>query len=140
MSDLLGFRPGVIYNRRKDIHDRFSGQEQGGIITPKNASAVIIITGEAGGVYGYHDRYRPDGIMEYYGEGQRGDMEFVRGNRAIRDHVEDGKSLLLFEKRNGSLRFLGPMRYVGYRTERARDIEGTIRKVIVFLLERDKGI
>ena len=26
------------------------------------------------------------------------DMEFLRGNRAIRDHVKGGKSLLLFEK------------------------------------------
>lgn len=74
--------------------------------------------------------------MEYYGEGQRGDMIFQRGNRAIRDHAADGKSLLLFEKRDNGLRFLGPMRYAGHRTERGRDFTGADREVIVFLLER----
>ena len=33
----------------------------------------------------------------YTGEGQRGDMDFVRGNLAIRDHVANGKDLHLFE-------------------------------------------
>ena len=131
-----GFVPGRLYNRRRDIHDRFGGQQQGGIITPQGLDAVLIVTGGAGTVYGYHDRYRADGIMEYYGEGQRGDMAFVRGNRAIRDHEQDGRSLLLFEKRDGRLRFLGPMRYTGHRLERGQDLEGADREVIVFLLER----
>jgi hypothetical protein len=43
-----GFEPGRIYNRRSDIHARFGGQQQGGIITPSQHSLVIIITGEEG--------------------------------------------------------------------------------------------
>lgn len=135
-TDTLGFVPGVSYNRRKDIHDRFGGQEQGGIITPRGIDAVIIITGDGGVVFGYHDRFRPDGIMEYYGEGQRGDMSLVRGNRAILEHEADGKSLLLFEKRSAALRFLGPMRYRAHQIKQAPDHEGCMRDAIVFLLER----
>ncbi|WBU57595.1 hypothetical protein [Paracoccus sediminicola] len=140
MQDNFGFVPGQQYSRRRDIHHRFGGQEQGGIITPKNASVVFVITGDRGSEFGYHDRFRADGIMEYYGEGQRGDMEFVRGNRAILEHEAAGKALLLFEKRSGQLRFLGPMRYVGHRIERAQDLEGAMRNAIVFLLEKAKTV
>ena len=55
-----GFEPGRIYNRRSDIHARFGGQQQGGIITPSQHSLVIIITGEEGLEHGYADRYRAD--------------------------------------------------------------------------------
>lgn len=132
----LDYIPGQVYNRRRDIHARFGGQEQSGIITPSKVPAIFIITGHDGGAHGYHDRFRADGIVEYYGEGQRGDMEFVRGNRAIRDHQENGKSLLLFEKQSAGLMFVGPMRLTSYRVQRGVDSEGNTRGVIVFLLER----
>jgi hypothetical protein len=69
-----GFEIGRIYNRRIDIHARFGGQQQGGIITPAQHPVVIIITGEEGLEHGYADRYRPDGVFEYFGEGQVGDI------------------------------------------------------------------
>jgi 5-methylcytosine-specific restriction protein A len=50
------------------------GREQGGIITPSQHSLVIIITGEEGLAHGYDDRTRDDGVFEYFGEGQVGDM------------------------------------------------------------------
>jgi hypothetical protein len=40
-----GFEEGRVYNRRADIHARFGGQQQGGIITPAQHPLVIIITG-----------------------------------------------------------------------------------------------
>ena len=40
-----GFEIGRVYNRREDIHARFGGQQQRGIITPKDQPLVIIITG-----------------------------------------------------------------------------------------------
>jgi 5-methylcytosine-specific restriction protein A len=91
-----GFEAGRVYNRRSDIHARFGGQQQGGIVTPADHSVVIIITGEEGLQHGYSDRYRPDGVFEYFGEGQVGDMQMARGNRAIAEHSAGGKSLLLF--------------------------------------------
>ena len=52
-----GFEVGRVYNRRADIHGRFGGQQQGGIITPAQHPVVIIITGEEGVQHGYADRY-----------------------------------------------------------------------------------
>ena len=39
-----GFEPGRVYNRRADIHARFGGQQQGGIVTPANHAAIIATT------------------------------------------------------------------------------------------------
>jgi 5-methylcytosine-specific restriction protein A len=129
-----GFELGRTYNRRADIHSRFGGQQQGGIITPASYPIVVIITGEEGLEHGYADRYRPDGAFEYFGEGQTGDMELQRGNAAIERHSENGKSLLLFRKTNAGLRFEGEMVCEGYHTERAPDRNGNERDAIVFEL------
>ena len=51
---------GQIYNRRRDIHDRFGGQRQSGIVTPAQTSLVFVFTGR-GKRHGYHDEWSPDG-------------------------------------------------------------------------------
>jgi hypothetical protein len=56
-------------------------------IPPDGAPFIFLFTGESGNQYGYQDGWKDDDTFEYTGEGQRGPMEFVRGNRAIRDHV-----------------------------------------------------
>jgi hypothetical protein len=97
---------------------------------------VFLFTGETGEQYGYSDGWRPDGIFAYTGEGQRGDMEFVRGNRAIRDHLEDGRDLLLFEatKTKGNYRFRGCFGCAGWETRKAPDKDGTLRDATIFHL------
>ncbi len=135
-----GFEVGRTYNRRQDIHARFGGQQQGGIITPKAQPVVIIITGEDGLTHGYADRSLPDGTFEYFGEGQIGDMQWVRGNRAIRDHSLDGKSLLLFRKTSEGLRFINEMVYSAHHIERAPDSKGTERDAIVFELRQLEAV
>jgi 5-methylcytosine-specific restriction protein A len=129
-----GFERGRVYNRRADIHDRFGGQRQGGIITPADHPLVIIITGEEGLAHGYADRYRADGVFEYFGEGQVGDMAMVRGNAAIANHSVNGRSLLLFRKLKQGLRFEDEMVYEAHHTEQAPDRKGAIRNAIVFEL------
>ncbi|MGN6145903.1 MAG: HNH endonuclease [Mesorhizobium sp.] len=129
-----GFEVGRTYNRRKDIHARFGGQQQGGIITPTAHPLVIIITGEEGLEHGYADRSLSDGTFEYFGEGQIGDMQWVRGNRAIRDHSQDGRSILLFRKTREGLKFVDEMVYAGHHITRAPDSEGNERDAIVFEL------
>lgn len=130
-----GFEEGRTYNRRQDIHRRLKGQQQGGIITPADASyPIMIITGEEGEAHGYADRTRDDGVFEYFGEGQKGDMEFVRGNRAIRDHTCDGRDLLVFRKTSHGHRYLGDHVCEGYHFEPAPDTEGNMRQAIVFHL------
>src|SRR6056297_2335082 len=93
----MKFEVGKVYNRRRDLHDRFGGQRQGGMSTPRDHPVIFLFTGEGGAEHGYRDEFKPDGTYHYTGEGQRGDMSFVRANRALRDHQADEKRVYLFE-------------------------------------------
>ncbi len=85
-------------------------RQQGGILTPSEAPLVLVVTGEEGGQYGYDDFWDDDGVFHYYGAGQVGRMELVRGNRALRDHSENGEEVHLFEQAQPSgLRYDGPV-------------------------------
>lgn len=130
------FIPGQIYHRRADIHAVYKGQQQGGICTPAQAPLVMIFMGEAGEAFGYHDGFREDGVLWYTGEGQRGEMQMVRGNLAIREHSNQGKHLLVFEQSGkGTVRFLGEAAYIGHHTEMRPDGDGRPRQAVVFELE-----
>ena len=129
-----GFEIGRVHNRREDIHARFGGQQQGGIITPKDHPLVIIITGEEGLQHGYADRRRADGVFVYFGEGQVGDMQLTGGNKAIAEHSASGEGLLLFRKTDSGLRFEGELVCESFHYERAPDRQGNDRNAIVFEL------
>lgn len=130
------FTPGEIY-RRRDLHNRFGGQRQGGISTPAREPIVILITGESGNRYGYIDEWSKDGFFLYTGEGQKGPMRFVAGNKAIRDHKQQGKSLHLFEqvrKDKRMLLYIGEMTYVDHEIRPAPDKDNKVRDAIIFRL------
>jgi 5-methylcytosine-specific restriction protein A len=137
LTELRGeaeFIQGKTYNR-SDLHDLYGGQQQGGISTPAHHGFIMLFTGEQGEQYGYKDGWTDDGIFFYTGEGQVGDMTFMRGNRAIRDHADEGKDLHLFEYvRKGHAQYLGQMVCTGFHERQAPDIQGAQRKVIVFEL------
>ncbi|MBM4436886.1 MAG: HNH endonuclease [Actinobacteria bacterium] len=124
------FQIGQIYSRT-DLHRAHGGQPQGGIATPRGFAGVLLFTGEGGQRYGYRDRWDGD-VFRYTGEGQRGDMTFVRGNRAIRDHLQDGKDLHLFEIEPEGCRYVGVFACGGWTVERGPDVDGSDRSVIVF--------
>jgi 5-methylcytosine-specific restriction protein A len=129
------FELGRSYNRRSDIHDKFGGQQQGGIITPSRHPLIFAITGASGLRHGYEDEWTETGTFRYFGEGQVGDMKWDRGNKAIRDHAMDGKELLLFEAlRSGQLRFRGSFNCAGFSYQQAPDRQGDQRWAIVFHL------
>jgi len=130
-----GFEVGQVYNRQRDIHGRFKGQERGGIATPANHPLVIAFTGETGTAHGYEDGWTPEGVYRYFGEGQHGDMAWKAGNVAIRDHTTAGKDLLLFQiLGKGQVRFLGEFFYAGYEIELAPDTDDALRQAFVFNL------
>lgn len=137
----LPFEVGALYSRRQDIHGRYGGQTQGGISTPSNSPFVILFTGEAGSQHGYMDHWeQEDGenILHYYGEGQTGDMQNVRGNRAILEHLENNKRLLIFQSMGKSqpYRFLGEFQFIyAYEQSGIPDTKGNLRKAIVFKLK-----
>lgn len=130
------YRVGQSYNRRKDIHDLYGGQQQQGIVTPARYPLIICITGSDGRTSGYEDEWLMDGSIDYYGEGAAGDMAFTHGNQAIAEHVRAGEDILVFSKvqRDGTLRFEGQFVFTGHRIVDAPDIHGQLRKAIVFRL------
>ncbi|RWG78556.1 HNH endonuclease [Mesorhizobium sp.] len=132
----LPYEIGATYHRQTQIHQVFGGQERGGIAMPRDVPFVFLFTGESGGQYGYEDGWQPDGTYAYTGEGQLGDMRFIRGNKAIRDHHADGRDLLMFEalSKKGQYRFLGCFSCAGWELRAAPDRDGKDRQVIVFHL------
>jgi len=120
---------------RKEIHYQFGGQEQGGISTPAKHPIILLFTGEQGEEYGYKDGWTDDDLFLYTGEGQKGDMEFIRGNRAIRDHAKNGKELYLFKYvGRGTVTYIGQMMFKDFEYRDIPDATGNMRKAIVFYL------
>jgi 5-methylcytosine-specific restriction enzyme A len=129
------FEIGRRYRRRK-LHDQYGGQRQGGTSTPRDHPFIMLITGKSGTAYGYHDGWEDSGTFRYFGHGQVGDMQFVSGNRAIRDHAADGRELHLFEDvGRGFIRYVSEMTCAGYEwVADVNDVDGNPRRAIAFQL------
>lgn len=130
------FEVGETYSRTEDIHKIYGGQKQGGISTPANFPFIFLFTGKSGEQHGYEDGWNNEGLFIYTGEGQEGDMEFVRGNKAVRDHAELGKELFLFQSLGKSrpVRFIGEFATASWEFFEAPDTNGNNRKAIRFHL------
>lgn len=137
LGGTMTFVPGRTYVR-EELHDRFGGQRYGGISTPAEHPMVFLFTGEAGEQYGYEDGFQNDGTFWYTGEGQVGDMEMKAGNRAIRDHTEESKTLHLFTSEGqptGVVEYMGEATYLDHHWTTVPDKYGDPRQAIVFELE-----
>lgn len=134
------FKVGEVYNRMSEIHNKYNGQQQGGISTPSKFPYIFIFTGATGGHYGYRDGYDSEGVFNYTGEGQIGDMKMTKGNLAIRDHQKSGKEIYLFEKVSTGYRFVGLCNYIDDRIEKLKDRNNTLRDAIVFRLDIDNSM
>ena len=131
-----------LYSRRQDIHAVYGGQRQDGIVTPKGVPGIFVFTGHGARTVGYSDRWQADGSLRYTGRGQTGDMKMSAGNKAIRDHVSNGKDLLVFDKSGSAqpVRFLGLFYCAGWESEPQADRNGADREAIVFKLVPAAGI
>ncbi|MFN2302634.1 MAG: HNH endonuclease [Anaerolineales bacterium] len=133
------FIKGKSYSRR-DIHARYGGQQQVGISTPANHPMILLFTGQQGQQYGYRDGWTKEGVFLFFGEGRQGNMTFTRGNKALRDHIQDGKDVYLFEYIDtGVVRYVDQMLYIGYELRAARDFDNKLRTGIVFQLVSLEG-
>lgn len=133
----LPFQVGALYNRQAQIHALLGGQQQGGISTPRDNPVIIAFTGEAGVSHGYHDFWDDDEIFHYFGEGQIGDMRYTSGNRAIEQHLDEGKKLIVFQMmgKGRPYRYLGEfVRVSSYIQRGTPDTKGDLRDAIVFRL------
>jgi 5-methylcytosine-specific restriction protein A len=138
--DILPFIPDHIYNRRRDIHGRYGGNWQSGISTSATHPYIFIFTGKAGAQHGYADRWENQNVFSYTGEGQSGDMEFTRGNLALREHLNQGKRVFLFEQAGkGFAKFIAEVEIHEIGFFETHDSNKNIRTGIKFFFKR-KGL
>ncbi|GAA5090788.1 hypothetical protein GCM10025760_16930 [Microbacterium yannicii] len=85
--------------RRRQLHRQYGGGQQGGISRSSRTSDIFIFTNPArGSRYGYdlHEGLQPDGSFAYTGEGQSGDQAFTRGNKALLNAADEGRTIRVF--------------------------------------------
>jgi hypothetical protein len=125
--------------RRRDLHQQYGGSRQGGISPCKSAPYVFLFTDHTRGQqYGYFDGWGEDGLYHYCGEGQQGDQVMARGNKALLQHAQNGKSLQLLEYvTTGVVALRGEFEVdkdQPYYISEAPDASGETRTVIMFRL------
>ena len=136
----LPFIPQHIYNRRRDIHSVYGGNWQGGICPSAQYPYIFIFSGQAGQQHGYQDGWDNPNVFCYSGEGQAGNMEFTRGNLALRDHIHTGKRVFLFESHSrGYVRFICELESIDFDYIETTDTAGNNRIGIKFFFKR-KGV
>jgi len=134
------FRLGSCYTRA-EIHGKFGGNARSGFSISKKYPVIFVFTSEEGKAYGYEDGWMGDNHLHIAGEGQRGDMKFTRGNKAIRDHVKDGRILLYFQGVGEKKRiFSGELRLVDYYPKPLPDKSGKLREGIMFRFKKVEDI
>lgn len=135
--DKLPFIPDHIYNRRGDIHAKYGGNWQSGICPSANFPYIFIFSGKSGKQHGYEDGWDNPSIFTYTGEGQVGDMQFTRGNLALKDHIKNGKRVFLFESETkGFVRFISELSFFDVDYFETNDTSGQTRIGIKFFFAR----
>lgn len=130
------FIPNQVY-KRSLIHDEYGGNRQGGISPSAKVPYIFIFSGKSGAQYGYKDGWDNENIFSYTGEGQEGDMQFVKGNLALRDHKDRGMCVFLFESDGSSfVKFISEMEFYDADYFETPDRNGTNRVGIRFFLNR----
>ena len=133
----LPFIPNHIYHRRNDIHARYGGNWQSGISPSASYPYIFIFTGSSGSQHGYEDGWDNPNIFSYTGEGQVGDMQFTKGNLALRDHNENGKRVFLFEQhKKGYVTFLSEVEVIDVDYFETHDRSAELRVGIKFFFKR----
>ncbi len=123
--------------RRSDIHDMYGGNRQSGICPSAKAPYIFIFTGSSGQQHGYKDEWLNEDVFSYTGEGQSGDMEFTKGNLALRDHLSIGKRVFLFEYiAKGTVKFISELSFLDCDFFETHDTSGDLRIGIKFFFNR----
>ncbi|GAA0236207.1 hypothetical protein GCM10009527_035880 [Actinomadura nitritigenes] len=139
---------------RAEMKRVFGGGPQGGVVPSATSPNVLIYSDPAAGEQsGYFDGWLPEDdergpVFEYTGHGED-DQTFVglkgTGNRAILQHVDDGRALRVFKATGKTVPGTATMyqRYIGvfaldaeqpYTVRQKPNKQGVMRRVIVFRL------
>jgi hypothetical protein len=126
--------------RRREVHEIVGGGSwQNGIAPVRMKRDILVFTDPVSGAAHGYDRFeglRGDGTYAYTGEGKRGDQQFVRGNRILRDSVVDGRVLRLFRTSGRDATYIGSFTLgdPSYEIRRIPSSDGPLRDGIVFNL------
>ena len=129
------FERGKRYHRQTDLHGRYGGNRQSGIAPCAAHPFIFLFSSPRGKEFGYRDGWVSPTEYLYTGEGQSGDMEMARGNRAIKEHQATAREIHLFEKVDSGLyEYLGRFRYLSHLVRQGPDVDGVNRYQILFRL------
>ena len=137
-------KPGDII-KRTTLHGLYGGRQQGGIAPSSTSPNILLFTdAKSGEQWGYFDGWQADGRFYYTGEGQKGDMQMVQGNKAILAHRSDGRAIRLFEGARGEVVYRGEFvldeAEPYHRAEGPERDSALLREVFVFhLVPVDQG-
>jgi 5-methylcytosine-specific restriction protein A len=130
------FIPEMRYVRR-NIHNEYGGNWQSGICPSNKFPYIFIFSGASGKQHGYKDEWVNEDVFTYTGEGQSGDMQFTRGNLALREHLNNGKRVFLFEsEKNGFVVFKAEVEFYDADFFETPDTSGALRQGIKFFFKR----
>ena len=122
--------------KRSELHDHFGGSRQSGISPSAKTNIIFIFSAGTGEQYGYFDGWR-DGRFYYTGEGQLGDQQFERGNKALLKHIENSMRVLLMqESARTYVRYVADLVCVDYSYVQTHDKNSDNRRAIVFVFEK----
>lgn len=127
------FQKGQIY-KRSDIHDKYRGSRGHGISHPANGPVIFAFSKKStGSKVGYVNEWEGE-EYHYTGEGLVGDQSFTSGNAKLRDHVQDGRLVYIFEeaKQRSYYQFIGSFELLDYYYSTAIDENKNNRKIIRF--------
>ena len=92
---------------------------------------------EIGSQHGYQDGWDNPNVFSYTGEGQSGDMQFTKGNLALREHLQKGKRVFLFEiESKGFVKFKSEVEFFDADYFETHDTKGNLRVGIKFFFKR----
>ena len=125
---------------RKDVCDTVKGSRQGGITSCRNGSEFLVFTSSGGERYGLDkwEGWNPDGTFSYTGQGTTGNQSIEKGNnKSLLEANKSGKPIHLFSETapdSALHRYLGCVILADtpYRWDRAPDVNGDDRDVVVF--------
>jgi hypothetical protein len=130
------FIPDQIY-KRSVIHDEYGGNRQSGICPSANYPYIFIFSGSQGLLHGYKDRWENPNVFSYSGEGQSGDMKFIKGNLALRDHIQNGKRVFLFEYiQSGFVKYVSELDFYDVGYFETQDTSKNLRTGIKFFFKK----
>ncbi|MDN4597596.1 hypothetical protein [Leifsonia virtsii] len=130
--------PGDTVHRRA-LHGAYNGSRQNGIVTLKTLPDILVFTDvRSGSAFGYHlfEGLQEDGSYSYTGEGQRGDQQLTRGNRALAESGSSGRPIRLFTVQGTSVTHVGEFATGDptYWERTIPDVDGNPRTGLIFNL------